>query len=135
MHAPIPYGPAYKYALSGGSKGALPARTPYGPKLSQFHAVLGNFGKLMLAPPWRVGAPFYEESWIHPSLYMTYLWQVPPPTILFNFHAVLGGDLAKIIRVLCSCLWSPAPSRSQNYKICCWGVFTKVMNSLFAPYS
>ena len=51
-----------------GFRGAPPARAlPYSPKCSQFHAVFRKFWQNhMLAPPWRVGAPSYGESWIRP---------------------------------------------------------------------
>ena len=55
-------------------RGALPARAPYGPKFSHFHAIFGNIWQNhMLAPlsP-RVGAPSYWESWIRPRSRLQY---------------------------------------------------------------
>ena len=42
---------------------------PYGPKFSQFHAVFHKIWQKSYvgAPPWRVGAPSYGESWIRPD--------------------------------------------------------------------
>ena len=53
---------------SGGFRGAHPARAPpYGPKFSLFHAVFWKIWQNhILAPPPRVGAPSYRESWIRP---------------------------------------------------------------------
>ena len=54
---------------SGGFRGGAPWRLPYGPNFSQFHAVFRKIWQNhMLAPPWRVGAPSYGESWVRPCL-------------------------------------------------------------------
>ena len=53
--------------LVQGSGGLGWAPPPHGPKFSQFHAVFRKIWQNhMLAPPWRVGAPSYGESWTRP---------------------------------------------------------------------
>ena len=48
--------------LRGGVRDVHP---PWGPKFFQFHAVFGKIWQnRMLAPPWGVGAPSSEKSWI-----------------------------------------------------------------------
>ena len=94
------YGLALSF-YSGGSKGSSrDARSPGGSKFFQFHAVLGNFGKIVCWRPLESWPPHLGEI-LYPLLFYEYRlsewWdtQIRPAVIDFELFALTDGSDAK----------------------------------------